>query len=48
VLRLARWQPHENGRVLIARDAVLNLGTDVKKRLRKVRSEPVTELQHQH
>jgi hypothetical protein len=39
VLRLARWQPHVNGRVLIARDAVLNLGTDVKKRFLKVRHE---------
>ena len=34
VMRLARWQPHVNGRVLIARDAVLALGTDVRRRLR--------------
>jgi hypothetical protein len=37
VLRLARWQAHVNGRVLIARDAVLSLGVDVKKRLRAAR-----------
>ena len=33
VMRLARWKPHMNGRVLIARDAVLALGTDVRRRL---------------
>jgi len=39
VMRLARWQPHMNGRVLIARDAVLALGTDVRRRLRPARAE---------
>ncbi len=37
IMRLARWQPHMNGRVLIARDAVLALGTDVRRRLRPAR-----------
>jgi hypothetical protein len=43
VMRLARWQPHINGRVLIARDAVLDLGTDVKRKLRNAR-QPVAQL----
>jgi hypothetical protein len=39
VMRLARWQPHMSGRVLIARDAVLALGTDVRRRLRSARAD---------
>jgi hypothetical protein len=33
VMRLARWKPQLNGRILTARDAVLALGTDVRRRL---------------
>jgi hypothetical protein len=38
VMRLARWKPQLNGRVLTARDAVLALGTDVRRRLPATRT----------
>jgi hypothetical protein len=38
VMRLARWKPQLNGRVLVARDAVLALGTDVRRRLPAARA----------